>query len=60
MNDKERVEQVTRLLLGVCGRCKAGQAQTPHICPYAQDINNDSETLCDCCEGCSQDCADDI
>ena len=32
----------------------------PHLCPYQQDVNKDSTTLCTCCERCQQTCADDI
>lgn len=32
----------------------------PHICPYRDDVNGDSETLCNCCEDCTHECAMDI
>lgn len=35
-------------------------AEEPHTCPYREDIHNDSETLCNCCEDCTQSCAEDI
>ena len=28
--------------------------------PYAEEINDDSETLCTCCNECEGDCAGDI
>jgi len=31
-----------------------------HICPYKEDIDGDSKTLCSCCEYCTQQCADDV
>ena len=31
----------------------------PHICPYAQEINNSDEE-CNCCEYCEDQCAMDI
>lgn len=31
-----------------------------HTCPYAEDIHNDSESLCNCCDACTQECANDI
>ena len=37
-----------------------GEAQAPHPCPYKSDINDDNETLCNCCEGCAFECAQDI
>lgn len=35
-------------------------AQEPHACPYAEEINDDSETTCTCCEICEGNCAADI
>ena len=41
--------------------CNCGApAKEPHTCPYKEDINGDSETLCQCCDGCQSDCARDI
>jgi len=38
-----------------------GNAATePHTCPFAEEINDDSETLCTCCDDCTQECAWDI
>ncbi len=43
-----------------CTMWTCGPAQSPHTCPYAEDINGDSETLCECCEKCAHECAMDI
>ncbi len=42
--------------------CKCGQnaGQAPHTCPYSEDINDDHETLCTCCDYCTDQCAWDI
>ena len=32
----------------------------PHPCPYAMELHDDSETLCECCKHCTEDCAMDI
>jgi hypothetical protein len=42
--------------------CKCGRnpASEPHTCPYAADVHDDEETLCNCCDECTQECADDI
>ena len=32
----------------------------PHTCPFEEEINGDSETLCTCCIHCQQSCAEDI
>ncbi len=39
--------------------CK-GIAAAPHPCPFREDMNNDAETLCECCENCAHECAMDI
>lgn len=39
------------------GRNAANEA---HTCPYAEEINDDHETLCTCCSECQRECADDI
>lgn len=31
-----------------------------HVCPYAADVENDTESLCDCCEDCTDACAADV
>ena len=43
-----------------CQTCGENEAQEPHTCPYAEEIYNDSETLCNCCDECSHECAMDI
>lgn len=32
----------------------------PHTCPYAEEINEDYESLCNCCEKCEHECVMDI
>lgn len=32
----------------------------PHTCPYKEEINFDSESLCTCCEECTHQCTMDI
>ena len=42
-------------------KCRCGSdPESLHICPYQQDINGDSETLCNCCSECEHQCAQDI
>lgn len=36
------------------------RAQEPHGCPYAEEINDDFTTKCNCCEACTHECAMDI
>ena len=35
-------------------------SEEEHTCPFREDIHNDSETLCNCCDDCSYECARDI
>ena len=66
--DFERVaiELVKKLTLtdvsssGKCSRCEVNDAQSEHTCPYAEEINNDSDSLCDCCSDCEHECCMDI
>lgn len=42
-----------------CIKCSnAGTAE--HNCPFSEEIYNDHETLCNCCESCAGNCAMDI
>jgi hypothetical protein len=42
-------------------KCRCGSdSESLHICPYQQDINGDSETLCNCCSDCEHQCMMDI
>ena len=45
-----------------CPKCEKGEAILDHTCPcpYAEEINEDCESLCDCCEDCIHECAMDI
>ena len=46
---------------GECQRPECGNpAAEDHTCPFAYEINDDHETECNCCDDCTQDCADDI
>lgn len=54
--------------LNILGRCTCGKCskQPPeyawelHPCPYKSDINDDPDTLCNCCPYCVSECAADI
>ncbi len=43
-----------------CCRCKENPECELHTCPYSVEIHDDSESMCNCCSKCTQDCADDI
>jgi len=36
------------------------ESHDEHTCPFSEDIHNDSETMCTCCEYCEDQCAQDI
>jgi len=43
------------------GTCKCGKpGEFDHPCPYSEDINNDSESMCNCCADCQHECCMDI
>lgn len=43
------------------GFCKGKNAATePHTCPFAEEINDDYDSLCTCCDECAHECAMDI
>ena len=43
-----------------CDRCgKLGTVEA-HACPYKEEINGNSETLCRCCDECRHECLMDI
>ena len=43
-----------------CQTCNNNNGQDEHTCPYAEDICDDWETTCNCCDECEQQCAEDI
>lgn len=43
-----------------CQSCQNEEALELHTCPYAEEINNDSENLCNCCSNCINQCYQDI
>ena len=63
VNDQEMVsdqEQATYDVL-CFGHCRCGKPGTDeHTCPYSEEIGNDFTTLCNCCDQCAGQCADDI
>ena len=40
--------------------CKCGaDGRDEHTCPFKTEINDDG-SLCNCCEGCTEECAMEI
>jgi hypothetical protein len=46
-------------LCGNRGGC-TNPEEADHTCPFSEEINNDSESLCNCCSDCRRECAEDI
>jgi hypothetical protein len=40
-----------------CQSCNVNEGEPDHTCSYAEDINGDCETLCNCCSNCQYNCA---
>ena len=64
MTEQEEQDRVAQILRnGYCTgtHCKGkGIAEDDHTCPYSEEINNDRESLCNCCDVCAGECAMDI
>lgn len=43
-----------------CNSCGNAPAKKLHPCPFKVEVNDDDETLCDCCDDCMDECAGDI
>ena len=43
-----------------CQSCQNEEALELHTCPYREDVSNDFETLCNCCNNCISECCQDI
>lgn len=44
----------------LCQGCGVNKAEPMHTCPFSEDINDDYETLCNCCDECRHECCMDI
>jgi len=45
----------------ICTRCNKGEALAPHSCPYAEELDGiHDDEFCDCCEDCTDYCAECI
>lgn len=49
-----------RLAFGMCQSCNARTGEEPHTCPFAEEISNDYCSECNCCDQCTEFCANDI
>lgn len=44
----------------LCNNCKIREKTELHTCPFKVEIDDDIESVCDCCEECQDQCADDV
>ncbi len=44
----------------LCSHCETRPREEDHTCPFAEDVNGDFDSLCDCCDDCTHECAMDI
>ncbi len=45
----------------VCQKCGKPIARADlHSCPFQADVHDDPTPVCNCCDDCAQECADDI
>lgn len=44
----------------LCPSCGLNKASAPHTCPFKSAINDDNDTLCECCEECQTECVQNI
>lgn len=45
---------------GMRDNCQNEATKEMHPCPYAQEIFDDDEDVCNCCDNCTYECAMDI
>jgi hypothetical protein len=43
-----------------CQKCGDVSTKELHTCPYACEINDDYDNICNCCSSCEHECAMDI
>lgn len=60
MTDKKKEEEKDSFnLCGARKNCKNAKTK-PHTCPYQEEICDNKEFECTCCDDCRQECVWDI
>lgn len=54
------IKELLKALENNCQRCDEAPGDIKHSCPFKVEINDDSETLCNCCYDCRNECAMDV
>jgi hypothetical protein len=44
----------------LCWQCDIRHGKTAHTCPFQSDVHNNDDFTCNCCEKCTDDCAQSI
>ena len=52
--------EIERLKYGRCDTCHWQTAKPEHFCPQRNELDDDDETLCNCCDECKEECAGSI
>jgi hypothetical protein len=52
----ELPEDEVKALPEMCDKCGVNPAQEHHSCPYNEELYDDYETTCNCCEECALHC----
>lgn len=57
-----RMIEINEITNHTCEKCNNHDEYTKneHTCPYATEILDDYESLCNCCEQCLENCAMEI
>lgn len=57
-NETQHFKDILRF--GDCDGCGQRPGTDMHTCPFAEDIHDDHNEICNCCSDCVHNCADDI
>jgi hypothetical protein len=58
-NTKDEKKEECKIKCGGWKDCQNDSAED-HTCPFSEEINGDCESLCNCCDDCTHECAMDI
>lgn len=54
-------EDAAKLAVALIGLCRCERVgEDPHTCPFKREIHEDSESLCNCCSDCTDNCRGSI
>ena len=57
---KNKLNEIDNSDFNTMGYCTCDKYQyEEHVCPYSEEINNNSDYLCNCCPYCEHQCAMD-